>query len=247
VEQEAPQKFLGGHRHQPLLAFVGIVFPAESDLAIGEVHDPVVGDGDPMRVAGQVVEDVFGPSEGSFGVDHPILTEQRPQKSMEGFLFADPFQASGEHQFPVTESELETGNELAAKYAAQHLYRQEEGIARVNPALGDRARDYRMGSRSGYAGDAGDSGPRCGAHSAVPPALAVLDMDEHGLAVDVLDLQIAHLAIPHAGRIEHHQHGAVQEVAGRIDQPCDFLDSQDRGQPARSPGSSSTVCGRRSL
>ena len=135
MEQEAPQKFLGGHRHQPLLALVGIVFPPESDLALGKVHDPVVGDGDAMRIAGQVVEDMFRPSEGSFGVDHPILTEQRPQKSMEGFLFADPFQASGEHQFPVTESELETGNELAAEYAAQHLYRQEEGIARVNPAL----------------------------------------------------------------------------------------------------------------
>jgi len=65
VEQEAPQKFLTGHRHQPLLALVGIVFPAESDLAIGKVHDPVVGDGDPMRIAGQVMEDMFGTSEGS--------------------------------------------------------------------------------------------------------------------------------------------------------------------------------------
>ncbi len=29
VEQEPPQKLLGGHGHQPLLAVVGIVFPAE--------------------------------------------------------------------------------------------------------------------------------------------------------------------------------------------------------------------------
>ena len=81
------------------------------------------------------MEDMFRSSEGSFGVDHPILTEQRPQKSMEGFLFADSFEASGKEQFPVTLSFPETGNELAAKHAAQHLYRQEEGIARVHPAL----------------------------------------------------------------------------------------------------------------
>ena len=100
-----------------------------------KVYDPVVGDGYAMRVAGQVVEDMFGPSEGPFGIDHPILTEQGPQKSMEGFWFADSFETSGKEQFPITESMLEAGNELAAEYAAQHLHRQEEGIARVHPAL----------------------------------------------------------------------------------------------------------------
>ena len=75
MEQEPSQKLLGGHGHQPLLAFVGIVFPAESDLAIGKVHDPVVGNGDAMRVAGQIVEDMFGSSEWPFGVDHPVVAK----------------------------------------------------------------------------------------------------------------------------------------------------------------------------
>ena len=91
VEQEPPQKLLGGDRHQPLLALVRIVFPAEGDLAVGKVHDPVVGDGDAMGVAGQIVEDMFGSSEGPLGVDHPVLTEQRPQESMEGLLLAERF------------------------------------------------------------------------------------------------------------------------------------------------------------
>ena len=64
MEQAPSQKFVGGHRHQPSLALVGIVSLAESDLAIGKVHDPVVGNGDAMRVAGQVVEDMFGPPNG---------------------------------------------------------------------------------------------------------------------------------------------------------------------------------------
>jgi len=37
---------------------------------------------------------MFRPSEGSLGVDHPVLAEQRAQKSMEGFLLAEPFEAS---------------------------------------------------------------------------------------------------------------------------------------------------------
>src|SRR5450755_3622063 len=45
--------------HQPLLAFVRIVLPAESNVAIDKVHDPVVGDGDAMRVACQVMKNMF--------------------------------------------------------------------------------------------------------------------------------------------------------------------------------------------
>ena len=43
MEQEAPQKLLGGHSHQPLFALVRVVLPAKSDLAVDKVDDPVVG------------------------------------------------------------------------------------------------------------------------------------------------------------------------------------------------------------
>jgi len=57
VKQEPPEKLLGGYGHQPLLVPVRVIFPAEGDLAVGNVDDPVVGDRDAMRVAGQIVED----------------------------------------------------------------------------------------------------------------------------------------------------------------------------------------------
>jgi hypothetical protein len=75
------------------------------------------------------MKDMFGPAEGSFGVDHPVLTEHRPQESMEGFLLAEPFQASRKEQLPVTESVLETGHELTTKYAAQNLNPKFFGLA----------------------------------------------------------------------------------------------------------------------
>jgi len=78
MEQEPPQKLVGGDGHQPLLAVVGIIFPPKGDPAIGNVDDPVVGNSDPMRVAGQIVEDVLRSSEWPFGVDHPVVTKQRP-------------------------------------------------------------------------------------------------------------------------------------------------------------------------
>jgi hypothetical protein len=78
VEQEPPEKFLGGDSHQPLFALMGIIFPAEGDPVIGKIDDPVVGDSDAMRVAGQVMEDMLGSSEWPFGVNYPVVTKQWP-------------------------------------------------------------------------------------------------------------------------------------------------------------------------
>jgi len=49
MEQEAAQEFFGGDRHLALLAVVGIVLPAEADLAIGDGQKPMIGNGDADR------------------------------------------------------------------------------------------------------------------------------------------------------------------------------------------------------
>ena len=75
VQQEAAQELMGGNGHDLLLAAVGIVSPAEGDAIVFEGHEPMVGDGDAMGVAGQVVENMFGAAEGWLGVDDPVLLE----------------------------------------------------------------------------------------------------------------------------------------------------------------------------
>ena len=74
VKQEAAQELMGGNSHDLLLAAVGIVSPAEGDAIVFEGHEPMVGDGDAMGVAGQVVENMFGAAEGWLGVDDPVLS-----------------------------------------------------------------------------------------------------------------------------------------------------------------------------
>ena len=128
MQQESSQELLGGNCHQPLLVLMGIIFPAEGDLAISNVYDPVVGDGDAMRAAGQIVEDMFGSSEWSFGVDYPVMAKQRSQKCKKSFLLGKPFDTGAEPEFALEESALQTGDELTAKDAAQYLNRQEKRI-----------------------------------------------------------------------------------------------------------------------
>jgi hypothetical protein len=99
MEEESPEELFGGHGHQPLFALVRIILPAEGDLAIGKAHDPVIGNGDAMRVSGQILEDMCGSSEGPLRIDYPLLAEQRSQEGMEGLSVGEHFHASGEVKF----------------------------------------------------------------------------------------------------------------------------------------------------
>ena len=79
-----------------------------------------------MRIAGQILEDMFGSSEWPFGINHPVLAKQRPKKSMEGFLFGEWFRLPGNSSFRSGKP-LQAGDELAAKHTAENFHRQKEG------------------------------------------------------------------------------------------------------------------------
>jgi hypothetical protein len=116
MEHEATQKLFSGHRHLALLAAMGIILPTEGDLAVGNGQESVIGDGNAVRITGQVVEHMLWSSEGSFSVDHPILTKERPEEGMEGFLSGQWFEAGGKQEFAVTKGLLQAGDKLACGF-----------------------------------------------------------------------------------------------------------------------------------
>ena len=71
VEQKAADELRGLQRHDLDAIAVGVVLPAEVDDAVGVADEPVVGEGDAVGVAAEVVEDVLGAGKRLFGVDHP--------------------------------------------------------------------------------------------------------------------------------------------------------------------------------
>ncbi len=72
---------MGGNGHDLLLAAVSIVPPAEGDVIVVEGNEAMVGDGDAMGVARQVVENVLGAAEGRLGIDDPVPVEELPDKA----------------------------------------------------------------------------------------------------------------------------------------------------------------------
>src|SRR6266571_8475348 len=64
VDQEAAQELICGDRHDLLLAAVRIVFPAKRDAVILKRNQSMVGDGDAVRIASEIVQNMVGTAEG---------------------------------------------------------------------------------------------------------------------------------------------------------------------------------------
>ena len=82
VEQKASHELLGGERHRLELVFIGAacrgaalgrrpVAPGEGDLSSLQRQDAMVGDGNAVGVAGEIVERMLGSGHGSLWINDP--------------------------------------------------------------------------------------------------------------------------------------------------------------------------------
>jgi hypothetical protein len=134
MQQEPSQELVNRESHLPLLVPVGIVFPAERDLAVLEGDQAMVRDGDAMGVTGQVVQNIFGPTEGRLGVNDPVLTKQGTEQSTELLGILEDLLVPVKSEFLLLEGSPEASHKLTPKHADEDLDGQEEGIAGLNPA-----------------------------------------------------------------------------------------------------------------
>jgi hypothetical protein len=83
VDEEASQELVCRDNHDLLLATASVVLPEEGDALFLERQETMVGDGDAVSVAGQIVENVFRSTEGLLGIDNPLLGEELAQELAE--------------------------------------------------------------------------------------------------------------------------------------------------------------------
>ena len=79
----APQELRCRECNESLLVSVCIVLPAESDLLPIERNQPVIADGNAMRIAAQIAEHRFWACHRRFNIDDPVFPMQRLKKRPE--------------------------------------------------------------------------------------------------------------------------------------------------------------------
>jgi hypothetical protein len=133
VKQISAQELIGGNGHDLVLAAVGIVLPTERDAMVFEGHQALVGDGDAMGVAGQVVENMVGTTEGRLGIDDPVLVAEFPEEVAEGLRQGELLKRSMKLEPVVLEQLTELVTELLAEDLAECLDGQKESARRIDP------------------------------------------------------------------------------------------------------------------
>jgi len=110
------------------------VAPTKGDLAAVEGNQSVVGDSYAVGVTAEVVEHILRATEGWFGVDDPVFSKQWPEPRGEDLRLSEWRQIAGKVQLPSLKGRLEPGDELSAKYVAEHGDGEKEPTVRPNPA-----------------------------------------------------------------------------------------------------------------
>jgi hypothetical protein len=135
VIEKAAQEDLMGEYHRAPLVVMSVVLPAKRHVGVSKIDKSVIGDCDAVRVPGQIVQNVFGTTEGAFRIYHPVFAKQRPQKSPEGGLLRQRKACAIESELLPAEGALQPSHKLATKDAAQDLHRKKETRWRSDPAL----------------------------------------------------------------------------------------------------------------
>lgn len=126
VDQEPSQELIGRNGHHLLRAAVGVVLPAEGDAIFLKGDEAMVGDGDAVRVASKVVEDMLRSTEGWLGVDDPLLRVKLSQELGEALGSRKLLERAVKLELALNSELLESSDELAAEDAAENTNGQEE-------------------------------------------------------------------------------------------------------------------------
>lgn len=84
MEEEAAEELDGFERQNLFDTAVAVILPTEADTAVFELEQGMIGDGDLVGVASEIVEDLGGATEGTFGIDNPSLLGGGAQPATEG-------------------------------------------------------------------------------------------------------------------------------------------------------------------
>src|SRR5271157_3448891 len=113
-------------RHGPLATSVGIVLPAEGNLAILQTEQATVADGRLVGVPSQVLQDSRGSSPWWLGIHDPVGSHGLRQQMVELFGVGQRGELAGEANLPLSEGGVQSRQKLTPEHATKDAFGQEK-------------------------------------------------------------------------------------------------------------------------
>lgn len=98
--------------HRAAMVFLSIVLPAKRHFPVLEGDEALIRDGDPMGVAGQILEDLGRSSERRFGIDHPVVGLDITKQPVPVPAFGQCFELPVKTEGPAAKGRSQGGQEL---------------------------------------------------------------------------------------------------------------------------------------
>src|ERR1700722_9288518 len=125
MDEEAADELVGIQCHRLLLAAATIILPLEANLAIVDIEDAIVGNGDAVCVSADVFQDLLRSGEGALCIDHPFGLTDRGQVTLEGVPLPQMSQGGEKYQLTGGKCSLQSLDEEPPEQLRENLYRQE--------------------------------------------------------------------------------------------------------------------------
>jgi hypothetical protein len=135
MDQEAADKLLAVEGHRLLAVAVPVILPPKRNLAVVHRQQPVVGDGDSVGVAADIVENLRRSGEGPLREDHPFGFPKWCQVAPERRGFLEVVVRGEEVQRAGGERLRQVTQEQASEHRRQHRDRQKESWPAGDPAF----------------------------------------------------------------------------------------------------------------
>ena len=135
MEEEAAHELTHGELHNFALvvAILTVVLPAKTDVLVREFEQAAVADGDSVRVAREISQDLLRTCERTLGENHPILRAQGSEVGLECRPIVERDEIGEELQLASIECCREAFKEQAPEQAREHPNGQKEARPALHP------------------------------------------------------------------------------------------------------------------
>jgi hypothetical protein len=113
MEKEPSDELIGLERHSLLFIPIGIVPPAERDIAVLDFDDTVIADGNPMGISAKVLKDTLSSVKRRFAVDNPFFMIELYSECLKCSGIIEMTDAAWEYQLTRFKAVFEVVQELA--------------------------------------------------------------------------------------------------------------------------------------
>jgi len=126
MEEEPSDELINLQNHGLLFIPIGIVTPAEGDIAVLHIEDTVIAYSNPVGVSAEIFEDTFGAIERRFAIDNPFFMIELSSEELKCSRVLQMTYAAGEDKMARFKAALQIIQELTPEQLRENLYVDEE-------------------------------------------------------------------------------------------------------------------------